>query len=60
MVDSSYDVAIVGAGPAGSTATRELSKMGYSTVLLDRRKEIGIPVQCGELLPTPNEIQNLF
>jgi len=31
-----YDVAIVGAGPAGSTAARYLAKQGFSVCLLDR------------------------
>lgn len=60
MTNSSYDIAVVGAGPAGTTVARELSKKGFSTVLLDRRKEIGLPIQCGELVPTPKEMQDLF
>ncbi len=31
-----YDVAIVGAGPAGSTAARECAERGLSTVIVDR------------------------
>ncbi|MDF1541272.1 MAG: FAD-dependent monooxygenase, partial [Candidatus Thorarchaeota archaeon] len=31
-----YDVAIVGAGPAGATAARFLGKMGYRVILIDR------------------------
>ncbi len=31
-----YDVAIVGAGPAGATTARYLGKMGYSVILIDR------------------------
>jgi len=31
-----YDVAIVGAGPAGATAARFLGKMGHSVILIDR------------------------
>ncbi|MBD3407160.1 MAG: geranylgeranyl reductase family protein [Candidatus Lokiarchaeota archaeon] len=31
-----YDVVIIGAGPAGSTAARYLSKMGISTCLIDK------------------------
>ncbi|RDE14415.1 MAG: hypothetical protein C4K47_04495 [Candidatus Thorarchaeota archaeon] len=31
-----YDVAIVGAGPAGSTAARYLAKLGFSTCLIDK------------------------
>jgi digeranylgeranylglycerophospholipid reductase len=55
-----YDVAVVGAGPAGSTTARVVARKGFSTVVFDRRTKIGIPVQCGELIPTPSEAQRLF
>ncbi len=45
-----YDVVVVGAGPAGSTAAYSAAKMGASVLVLDRRRELGIPVQCGEAL----------
>lgn len=60
MTSSIFDVAIVGAGPAGTTAARVLSENGFSTVVIDRRKVVGVPVQCGEFLPTPTEIADLF
>ena len=55
-----YDVAIVGAGPAGSSVAKVVASKGFSTVYFDRRSEIGKPVQCGELIPTPSEVRNLF
>jgi digeranylgeranylglycerophospholipid reductase len=57
---SSYDVAVVGAGPAGATAARAAALGGARTVLLDRRPELGHPVQCGEFLPTLPELLDLF
>ena len=42
-----YDVVVVGAGPAGSTSARYAARRGLKVLLLDRRKEIGVPVQCG-------------
>jgi len=60
LTSSIFDVAIVGAGPAGTTAARVLSENGFSTVVIDRRKVVGVPVQCGEFLPTPTEIADLF
>lgn len=60
MVNKSYDVAIVGAGPAGASAAGVLAKNGFNTLLLDRRSRIGLPVQCGELLPTSAEIRDIF
>jgi digeranylgeranylglycerophospholipid reductase len=55
-----YDVIVVGAGPAGSTAARAAAMGGASTLLLDRRPELGVPVQCGEFLPTLPELLDLF
>jgi len=36
-----YDVIVVGAGPAGSTAARYTARRGLKVLLLDKRKEIG-------------------
>ncbi|MFW9964997.1 MAG: geranylgeranyl reductase family protein, partial [Candidatus Sifarchaeia archaeon] len=55
-----FDVAIVGAGPAGSTVAKVVARKGYRTVVYDRRSTIGFPVQCGELIPSPSEARNLF
>ncbi len=55
-----YDIAVVGAGPAGSTVARVLARNGFRAVVLDRRSIVGLPVQCGELIPTPLEARNLF
>lgn len=45
-----YDVVVVGAGPAGSTAAYAAARNGASVLMLDRRRELGVPVQCGEAL----------
>jgi len=42
------DVVVVGAGPAGSTAARYAAESGCNTILLEKRAEIGEPVQCAE------------
>ncbi|HEV2449584.1 MAG TPA: geranylgeranyl reductase family protein [Thermoplasmata archaeon] len=55
-----FDVVVVGAGPAGSTAARFAAEGGASTLLVDRRPELGEPVQCGEFLPTPAELTDLL
>ncbi len=47
-MDEKFDVIVVGAGPCGSMAAKEAAKGGASVLLLDRRKEIGAPVRCGE------------
>ena len=43
-----YDVVVVGAGPAGSTAARTAAGAGLSVLLVEKRQEIGSPVRCAE------------
>jgi len=47
-----YDVAVVGAGPAGSMAAKYAATEGASTVLLEEHASVGWPVQCAGLLGT--------
>ena len=44
------DVAIVGAGPAGLTAARELAARGHDVVVLEEHPRIGVPVHCTGVL----------
>ena len=45
----SCDVAVVGAGPAGTSATYEIAKAWYKIIIIFEEDPIvGIPVQCGE------------
>ncbi|MHA2140893.1 MAG: geranylgeranyl reductase family protein [Candidatus Thorarchaeota archaeon] len=60
MAENSYDVIVVGAGPAGCTAARVTAAAGFKTLVVDRRKEIGVPIHCGEFLPTPQEMRDLL
>ena len=54
-----YDIIIVGAGPAGSTAATYAAKNGASVLLIDKKKDIGTPLQCGGFLPHSEELQAL-
>ncbi len=45
---SKYDIIVVGAGPTGSTAARVAAEEGASVLLLEKDREIGIPVRCAE------------
>lgn len=51
MMESTYDVAVVGAGPAGSTAARILSQAGLAVLLVDQVNAVGAKVQCAEFVP---------
>ncbi len=42
------DAVVVGAGPAGGMAARQLAAAGFSTTILEKRKVVGEPVQCAE------------
>lgn len=55
-----WDVIVVGAGPAGSTAAYYAAKEGASVLLIDKKDKIGLPVKCGEYYLTENEIKNIF
>jgi len=46
----SYEIVVVGAGPAGSSAARTAAQKGVKVLLIDRRQRIGVPVQCAELI----------
>ncbi|NYB51176.1 MAG: NAD(P)/FAD-dependent oxidoreductase [Methanobacteriaceae archaeon] len=45
-----YDVAVVGAGPVGSTFARYMAQKGFEVAMIEKKKEIGVPLQCAGLL----------
>jgi digeranylgeranylglycerophospholipid reductase len=47
-----YDVAVIGAGPAGSMAAKYAAMAGARTIILEEHKSIGWPVECAGLLGT--------
>ena len=45
-----YDIAIIGAGPIGSTLAYELAKENLKVCLIDKKKVIGLPLQCAGIV----------
>ena len=44
-----YEAFIVGAGPAGLMAARELSQQGVNYVIIEAKPKIGYPLKCAEI-----------
>lgn len=49
----SVDVLVIGLGPAGSTAAIAAASAGLSVLAIERKQQIGVPVQCAEYIPLP-------
>jgi digeranylgeranylglycerophospholipid reductase len=47
------DVLVVGLGPGGGAAAAAAAAAGLRVVAIDRKREIGVPVQCAEFIPLP-------
>ena len=47
---SSYEIVVVGGGPGGCMAAMHAAKGGASVCVLEKTRDIGYPVRCGEAL----------
>ncbi|PDH27839.1 MAG: hypothetical protein CND85_00495 [Marine Group II euryarchaeote MED-G33] len=54
-----HDVIVIGGGPAGSTVARYAAANGADVLVIDGRDPIGTPLQCGELVPSNDEMRRL-
>ena len=45
-----YDVVVVGAGPVGSTISFYLAQNGLDVAIVEKKKQIGYPLQCAGIL----------
>jgi digeranylgeranylglycerophospholipid reductase len=57
-----YDVIVIGAGPAGSCTAQYIhpNRSGKRVLILEAKRDVGIPMQCGEALPTYGELLTIF
>lgn len=46
MTFPTYDVVVIGSGPAGATTARIAAEGGLKVLLVDKRQELGAPIQC--------------
>ena len=46
------DVIVVGAGPSGCYAARELARLGYEVLVLEEHARVGTPVHCTGVIST--------
>jgi len=46
-----YDVLVIGAGPAGSTAAKAASEEGLKVLMIERKANVGLPVHCAGYIP---------
>jgi len=60
MNGGAYDVVVVGAGPAGCVAARYAALGGASVLVVDRKRDVGVPVQCGGFLPHPPKLREVL
>lgn len=52
------DVVIIGAGPAGCVAARKVAEAGFSVLIVDKRQELGAPIQCSGAVSRHALIEN--
>ena len=48
MIKDSYDIVVVGSGPAGTSVAKTCAKHGLDVVVFERNNEVGAPKRCGE------------
>lgn len=56
----SYDLVVIGLGPAGSFTIKSAITEGLSVLGIDKREKIGFPVECGEFYPSIIEMPSLL
>lgn len=57
LLDKSYDVIVVGAGPAGTVAARFAAEQGVDVLVLEKDRDVGYPVRCAEAISKRNVVK---
>ena len=47
------DVLVVGLGPGGGSAAWQAARAGLRVLGIDKKRQVGLPVQCAEFIPLP-------
>lgn len=58
--NTNYDCVIIGASIAGLFAGGKLAEAGKNVCIVDRKKNIGLPVRCGEATGNRKELERFF
>ncbi len=57
MMEARFDVAVIGAGPAGSRTAAQVARKGLRVLLLEKRERIGFPVRCAEAVGPREDVE---
>ena len=49
----SVDLLVIGLGPAGGRAAGVAARAGLSVLAVEKKRQLGVPVQCAEFIPLP-------
>ena len=60
MGNLTYEIIVIGAGPAGSRAARLLAERGFSVLQLEKRDRVGHPVRCAEAVGPRADVERFI
>lgn len=60
LLNKSYDIVVIGAGPAGSIASKYAALNGSDVLMVERKQRVGFPIQCAGFIPDSYELKKLI
>ena len=60
LTQKKYDIIIIGAGPAGSLAAKYAVLNGAKVLMVEKKQEIGTPIQCAGFVPEASEVEDMI